>query len=103
MRLRTVGLILTLALGTVVAPLPAAAQKPSKVPRIGILDVSFPADPTTRPLREAFRQGLRDLGWVEGQNIAIEHRYADWKFETAKALGLTIPRSILIRADQLIQ
>jgi putative ABC transport system substrate-binding protein len=49
--------------------LSARAQQPVKIPRIGIIDDS--------PLWNAFRQGLRDLGYLEGQNIAFEYRYAD--------------------------
>ena len=52
----------------------ADAQQPKKVPRIGYLFANFP---TTSPARrEAFRQGLRELGYVEGKNIVIEYRYA---------------------------
>jgi putative ABC transport system substrate-binding protein len=51
-------------------PLAARAQQPvTKIPRIGIIDDS--------PIWNAFRQGLRDLGYLEGQNIAFEYRYAD--------------------------
>ena len=50
-------------------PLAARAQQRAKIPRIGIIDDS--------PLWNAFRQGLRDLGYLEGQNIAFEYRYAD--------------------------
>jgi putative ABC transport system substrate-binding protein len=65
--------MLLLSLGLVLAaPLSAAAQQTGKVPRIGILSPS--AAYTGRV--EAIRQGLRVLGYVEGQNIAIEHRYA---------------------------
>jgi putative ABC transport system substrate-binding protein len=51
----------------------AEAQQPKKVPRIGFLSLA-PAGP--HPTHEAFRQGLRDLGYIEGQNIAIEYRSA---------------------------
>jgi putative ABC transport system substrate-binding protein len=57
--------------------LPAEAQKPKKIPRIGILRVGSAPDPFV----EAFRQGLRDLGYVEGKNIAIEYRWAEGKNE----------------------
>src|SRR5262245_3789485 len=50
-------------------PLAAQAQQPAKVPRIGILDDA--------PMWQAFRQALRELGYVEGQNIAYEYRYGD--------------------------
>jgi putative ABC transport system substrate-binding protein len=49
-------------------PLAARAQQPAKIPRIGIIDDS--------PIWNAFRHGLRDLGYLEGQNIAFEYRYA---------------------------
>src|SRR5205809_3359018 len=47
----------------------ARAQQPSKMPRIGILDDA--------PMWQAFRQALRELGYVEGQNIAYEYRYGE--------------------------
>src|SRR5215475_3177451 len=56
--------------GTAAAIWPSSArlQQPAKVPRIGVIDDS--------PVWNAFRNGLRDLGYVEGQNIAFEYRYA---------------------------
>jgi putative tryptophan/tyrosine transport system substrate-binding protein len=57
----------------------AEAQQSPKVPRIGILEPATSASIAARI--EAFRQGLRDLGYVEGKNIAIEYRYADGKSE----------------------
>ena len=55
----------------------AEAQQPKKVPRIGIL---FPNPPTVSPhLLKAFQQGLRELGYVEGQNIVIEYRFGEGK------------------------
>jgi ABC-type uncharacterized transport system substrate-binding protein len=61
-----------LASGLLVAPLAAEAQ-PTKVFRIGILSGGS-AEPS--PLLEAFRQGLRDLGYIEGQNLVLEYRFA---------------------------
>jgi len=55
-----------------VAPLASHAQTPAKVPRIGVLWERSPTD----PFIAAFRQGLRELGYTEGQNIVIEDRYA---------------------------
>jgi putative tryptophan/tyrosine transport system substrate-binding protein len=75
MRLRTATLIVPLALVLLMAPLLADAQGPAKIPRIGYL--AFTTSATAPYLRDTFRQVLRDLGWVEGQNIAIEFRYAE--------------------------
>ena len=59
----------------------AEAQQPAKVPRIGYLAA---ISPSTIPGRiEAFRQGLRELGYVEGKNIVIEYRYAEGKARSA--------------------
>ncbi len=79
--------IVALALSFPLPPLAASAQQPSKVPRIGYLS---PAPDT--PLLEAFRQGLRDLGWVEGQNIAIEVRSAEGKYERLPELAAELVR-----------
>ena len=57
----------------------AEAQQLPKVPRIGILEPASSASNSARI--EAFRQGLRELGYVEGKNITIEYRYADGKSE----------------------
>jgi len=67
--------VICLALGTVLfAPsFQAEAQQAKKIPRIGFLS---PFSSSDTP-HEAFREGLRDLGWVEGKNIAIEYRYAN--------------------------
>src|SRR5713101_8137370 len=56
------------------APLAAQAQPAEKVPRIGFL---FYGAPGPSPELDAFRQGLRDLGYIEGQNITIEYRFAN--------------------------
>ncbi len=70
MRLRTLVLVSTLALGLLAAPLLAEAQQAGKVYRIGFLG-DFPR---MRPNYEVFRRGLRDLGYIEEQNIIIEWR-----------------------------
>jgi|SRR3990172_7661764 len=74
MALKTIAL-LALALSIIGAPRATEAQQPAKVPRIGLLSPFSPSD--TALWHQAFRQGLRDLGWVEGKNISIEYRYAN--------------------------
>jgi len=76
MRRTTLGLMLTLAFAILAVPLPPLAQPPAKVPRIGVLWLGGASSDRYLHL-DAFRQGLRELGWVEGQNIAIEARYAE--------------------------
>jgi len=69
---------------------PAHAQQPTKIPRIGYLNANFP---TTNPVRiEAIRQGLRELGYVEGKNIVIEWRYAEGKSIRLPALAAELVR-----------
>jgi putative ABC transport system substrate-binding protein len=57
-------------------PLAARAQQAAKVPRIGFL---FYGSSGPAPEIDAFRQGLREHGYIEGQNIAVEYRYAGGK------------------------
>ena len=77
-------------LALLAVPLAAEAQKPAKVARIGYLSpLSASADSTHS---EAFRQGLRALGYVEGQNAVIEARYADGRFERLPDLAAEIVR-----------
>jgi putative tryptophan/tyrosine transport system substrate-binding protein len=69
-------LLAMLVLGLLVAPLASDAQQATKVYRIGWLSAgSRPAGPD--PRLDTFQHGLRDLGYVEGQNLRIEHRYAE--------------------------
>ncbi len=68
----------------------AEAQQPKKVPRIGFLSG---VSPTTSPARyEAFRQGLGELGYVEGKNIVIEYRWAEGKAEGLPDLATELVR-----------
>ncbi len=78
MRLRTIALISTLVLGLLAGPLSAEAQQTGKVYRIGFLDFRLRST-TTDPRFIALRQGLRELGYVEGQNLVLEYRSAKGK------------------------
>ena len=68
----------------------AWAQQPKKIPRIGFLGASSPSAISAR--LEAFRQGLRELGYVEGKNIVIEYRYAEGKLDRLSALAVELVR-----------
>jgi putative tryptophan/tyrosine transport system substrate-binding protein len=68
----------------------ATAQQPKKVPRIGYLSATSPSANVARI--EAFRQGLRELGYVEGKNIVIEWRYAEGKQDRLLALAAELVR-----------
>jgi putative ABC transport system substrate-binding protein len=64
-------------LGLLAAPFAADAQSTGRVPAIGFLSFGFAA--TVKPQDEAFRRGMQELGYVEGQNVVIERRYAEGK------------------------
>src|SRR5437870_9803130 len=68
----------------------AQAQQPKKVPRIGFLSAISPSTVAARI--EAFRQGLRELGYVEGKNIVIEYRYAEGNPDRLSALAAELVR-----------
>jgi len=88
---RTARLIVTLALILLAAPLAIEAQQAGKVPRIGFL---YYGSPGPSPGLDAFRQGLRELGYIEGQNIAIEYRYS---YSEGRAEGLPDLATKLVR------
>jgi len=88
--------LLTLAL-VILAALPAAAEPPVKVPRIGFLSLGSPSG--WQYSLEALRQGLRDLGYVEGKNIALEVRWAEQKPERLPDLAAELVR---LRCDVIV-
>jgi ABC-type uncharacterized transport system substrate-binding protein len=91
--LRTVKWLVALSL--LVAPFCADAQSPATVPQIGYLSAGSPASPSV----DAFRQELRELGWVEGQNIAIEWRHTEGKFDRFPDLAAEFVR---LRVDVIV-
>ena len=92
MKPRTVGLVASLALCILAAPLAGQAQQPAKVPRIGWLVYGSPSPETSLVLDEGLRQGLRDLGYVEGKNFAFEYRYAEGRPERLPGLAADLVR-----------
>ena len=84
----TIRCIMTLMLSLLAASLAAHAQPREKIPLVGVLRPTSPTDPLT----EAFRQGLRDLGYVEGHNIHLEYRFAEGQYERLPALAAELVR-----------
>jgi putative ABC transport system substrate-binding protein len=78
--------------------LPAEAQEPTKVPRIGYL-IGASISPAPSARIEAFRQGLRELGYVEGKNIVIKWRSAEGKLDRLPAL---VAELVLLKVDVIV-
>ena len=87
MRRSTIGIILALALGCLVAPHAAEAQQPVKVHRIGVLMFT-----SSSFAIEELRQGLRELGYVEGRNLRLEVRSAEGRAERLDDLAAELVR-----------
>ena len=87
---------ITLLLGGLFSPSAAESQQAAKVARIGWLAGNRAASPH---LHEAFRQGLRDLGYVEGRNLVIEYRDAEGKIERLPALGAEL---VALKVDVIV-
>jgi putative ABC transport system substrate-binding protein len=100
--------IFALALGAILFALclPASAQQPKKIPRIGYLSTTDPSRDSTRS--EAIRLALREIGYIEGQNIAIEFRYAERKRDrlpelAAEPVRLKVDIILAASGDALIR
>ena len=86
-----------IAVGTfLAAPFAAAAQQATNVRRLGYLAADRAANPH---LQEAFRQGLRDLGYIEGRNLVIEYRDAEGKLERFPALAAEL---VALKVDVIV-
>src|SRR5687768_18468317 len=84
----------------------AEAQQPKKVPRIGYLLAGSPSSDSSRS--EAIRLALRELGYIEGQNIATEYRYTEGKLDRAPELAaelvhLKVDLIVVVGGDPWIQ
>jgi putative ABC transport system substrate-binding protein len=97
--------LLAFAVGILPVPPAAEAQQPAKVPRIGVLMGSSAS--SSGGLVDALRDGLRDLGYTEGQNIGLEPRYADGRSERLPDLAGELVRlkvsAIVVAAPQAIR
>src|SRR6516162_9123892 len=103
MWLSTLGLLITFGIGLLWAPLVATAQQPGKVYRIGVLSLaSPPSEPDWQqrsPNWQSFWQGMRELGWMEGQNIVSAYRWADRQLERLPALATEL---IQLKVDLIV-
>jgi len=96
MRCSTLGCIVTLTLSLLVAPLAAEAQQPTTVHRIGML---LGTTSGRDPLVAAFLEGMRALGYVEGQNLVLEYRYAEGWLEHLPNLAAEL---VQLKADVIV-
>ena len=89
-------LLALVALGAM--PLSGRAQHPGRIPRVGFLHPAVPQNNTT-PFLEAFRQGMRELGYMEGKNLQLEVRWGEGKLERMPALAEELVR---IKVDVIV-
>ena len=85
-------LIVRLAVAVHVVPLVGEAQQAANIPRIGLLSPTSLSDPRTPRALDSFRHGLPELRYVEGQNIAIEARWAEGKYDWLRDLAAELVR-----------
>ena len=95
--MRRIELAVILAVSLFLVPLSAGAQQTGKLFRIGLLSPASPSDANGKPsdlavLFTAFQESLRELGYVEGQNIVIEYRGAEGKIERLRGLATELTR-----------
>ena len=87
----TIGIRVILALSILAAPLTAAVQPPTHVHRIGVL-ANTPPGPAGSPNLQTFLEGMRALGYVEGQHLVMERRWAEGQYERFPALAAELVR-----------
>src|SRR5438128_1091583 len=95
-----IGLLVTFALGLLTAPLAAEAQPRGKIPLVSWLDPEYPPTASApHPLLNAFRQGLRQLGYVEGQTIRLAYRFAAYQWDQLPALAAEL---VQLQSDVIV-
>jgi len=92
-------LISGITFGLLAAPLAAGAQRAGKVPVLGVLVPAEPDSPT-EPHLSAFRQALHDLGYVDGQTVAVEYRYAHGKADLYPDL---VAQLVRLKVDRMVE
>src|SRR5262245_56582329 len=97
--MRVIGLAVVVAVSLILAPHIAEAQQRDQIPRVGYLSPGSPSDAVRLRRFEAFRQRLRELGYVEGQNIAIEPRWAEGKYDRYPDLAADLVR---LKVDAIV-
>jgi putative tryptophan/tyrosine transport system substrate-binding protein len=97
--MRLIGLAFVLTLSLIIAPLAAEAQQAGKLYRIGLLGGSPPNSPGGRLAWEGFFQGLRELGYVDGQNILVEGR---WYGERTDRLPALVDELVRLKVDVIV-
>jgi putative tryptophan/tyrosine transport system substrate-binding protein len=96
--------LVVFAIVVLVGPLAPEAQQAVNVPRIGFLAPASPSEPRVPQLLQAVRQGLREHGYVEGQNIAIEFRWAEGQYDRLPGLAAELIRlkvNVIVAAGPL--
>jgi len=86
-------------LGLLAGPLAVGAQQAGTIARIGLLFPTSPSDPRTPHFVEAFRKGLRELGYAEGRNIVIESRFAEGKWDRLPSLAAEL---VSLKVDVIV-
>ena len=91
-------------------PVVARAQQADRVRRIGVLMGPDENDPAAKTYVSTLTQALADLGWIDGRNVRMDLRWGSVDTNriqalarVLKSLGLTVPQSILLRADEVIE
>ena len=97
--MRLIGLAFVLTLSRIIAPLAAEAQQAAKLYRIGLLGGSPPNSPGGRLAWEGFFHGLRELGYVDGQNILVEGR---WYGERTDRLPALVDELVRLKVDVIV-
>ena len=98
---RRIALSVIIALGLLAAPLPSDGQQPAKVYRIGVLGAGLPtpASPAQARRWEALVEGLRERGYIVGENLVIERRSTEGRSERAPSLAAEL---VSLKPDLII-